>query len=452
MPSTRTIPHRSPADARVELWPTPIAPSRRTRSTIEQHPNLAKSATTPWIAVALAAALMLLASSDRIMILYTPRLDIVLALALVLCTFSTRSSLSLCAVLFLTLSMIAGFRVGDAEWAIGRSLKLLLIWLGASQWRLYPAVHRTIFLTAVVAAFMNAVLVLLMFRGVSWSFGEISANGRMSTFLTMPGVLSRVGLVPLCYFLYRAIVATFPRAWDLSGIAACLLLIWRDGSRTGMLCVAACWLFVMGCLAWERRSAKLGAMLSASIAFGIVVPTIMWQFMDNDNPLHRIVQFLEDSANDGIAAGDSFRHELNATAMQMIAEDPFLGHGLGTARISSHLHEGGFEVVHNVYLQQFVECGLFGFLSITGVLWGWLPNGLKLLPQLRQLTSIHERAYYYNALYCLSTYGLMKLTHPLSSEWGDWMVFCYASAAVMGFSFSARPSVRNTARPSAQVA
>lgn len=450
MLTPRTTPYRIPTDARVIPLPKPATRTGRVPLSTLRGSNKTTAARIPWVAVALAAALTMLVSSDRIMILYTPRLDILLAIALVLCTFSTRSSLSLCAFVFLTLSMIAGFRVGDAEWAVGRAFKLLLIWLAASQWRFYPGVHRTVFWTAVAAVFLNAALVFLMFRGVSWSFGEISANGRMSTFLTMPGVLSRVGLVPLCYFLYRAIVAAFPRLWDLGGIAACLLLVWRDGSRTGMLCVVACWLFVMGCLAWERRSAKFGAMLAFSIAFGVVVPTIMWQFMDNDNPLHRIVQFLEDSANDGLAAGDSFRHELNATAIKMICEDPFFGHGLGTAKISSHLHEGGFEVVHNVYLQQFVECGLFGMLSITGVLWAWLPNGLRLLPQLRQLTSIHERAYHYNALYCLITYGLMKLTHPLSSEWGDWMVFCYASAAVMGFSFSARSSATSAARPLAR--
>ncbi len=405
---------------------------------------------TSWIAAALAAVLTMLVSSDRIMILYASRTDVPVALLLVLVTFSNRSSMGLCAALFLIVSLIAGFRAGEVEWALGRSAKLLLIWLAASQWRLFPGVTRTMFWTAVAAVFLNAGLVVLMLGGVDWAFGEISNDGRMSTMLTMPGLLSRVGLVPMCYFLYRIFAGAVPRPFDLVALASCLLVIWRDGSRTSMLCVLLCWAFVMGCLLWERRSSGFTKMLALSIVFGIVLPGIMWQFLDSDNPMRRFVQFLDESRYEGLAATDSCRADLNATALQMIWEDPLFGQGLGTAKIAVSEHLDGIQVVHNVYLQQCAECGIVGLLAITGVLWGWLPGGLRLLQELPLKPDTFTRAYHYNAVFCLATYGLMKLTHPLSSEWGDWMVFCFSSAVVRGYQSATRqptlPQARQLAR------
>ncbi len=385
-----------------------------------------------WLQV-LAALMTFVCMSDLIAYTYLPRIDVALATLLVLGTLHHGSRLSLAAAVFLLVSLVAGARVGELEWAAGRAIKLFLIWFAATQWSAYPLLPKTMFRTAIGVLAINAALVVLMVLGFDWAIGEISGNGRKSTLLTMPGGLARIGLVPLFYFLYRVMAPAVPRPWDVAGVGACLLVIWCDGSRTAFLMIAVCWAAVFLCMVWERRATKVTGMLALSIFGGVILPGIMLQFLDSDNPLQRIVKFLDEGVAVGLASVDNERFELNAAAVRMILDDPLFGHGLGTAKHFNPNHAEGFEVVHNAYLQQWAECGVAGFVSLMVIFWGWLPHGGRVAWQLRRQPPKFDRAYYYNAMYCLASFGLMKLTHPLASEWSDWLMFTYCHAAIHAF-------------------
>lgn len=75
------------------------------------------------------------------------------------------------------------------------------------------------------------------------------------------------------------------------------------------------------------------------------------------------------------------RFEVWGVTMQAVLERPFFGHGIGIGTIWPRLHECGFSAphAHNLFLEFFVEGGLFGLILLLFLLWKLFRTGFELI-------------------------------------------------------------------------
>lgn len=291
--------------------------------------------------------------------------------------------------------------------------------------------------------FANIVLIILGKLGIPGLCEVVGAFGRIATPLNYPGTLCRSGLICLFYFSYLFCVRSRRRVYTGLATTACLALIFFDGSRTGMIAVAALAVTLAYIVLKERFSLAICA--GCLIVLSIPVVCKHWELTE-DSTLNRMAILIEDhgSLQDMGEMWDPARYQMIQHTLELIGERPILGNGLGAAALEFRVEEGSVnEVAHNGYLQIWADAGVIGVVGFVATVWGWIPLW-RALHTTRPTLDINQRAHLLNALFLLAVFGFSLLLHPLSTEWSEWITFTvpYAILAHIAAPYTATPSRR----------
>ncbi len=328
------------------------------------------------------------------------------------------------ACLFLTSILLVGFISINPIYEIEQVIKLTIILIGG--WMLFSSSQFP--LTTVLNAFKSAVYinVILLFCGaiISPVFAHEMAIGRWGTVLNYPGSLWRLGIAVFILSAYGYFISGFRNFHYGVLLLSSLLLIFFDGSRTGILIFIIGVLFLGLVLLLEKRI-KLKKTVVLTVGTLLVIPIIVFplnllgiegagRFVSNINTIKNTQYSFERI--------DPARFKMLKTVINEIGEHPFVGKGIGSTRTNTPV---GPMVVHMTYLQVWADMGILGFVSYIGVAWGWIIWLPKIVRQIRGLSYCSERAVCYNAIYLLIVFGISGLFHPLSTEWSEWILFLF---------------------------
>jgi hypothetical protein len=227
------------------------------------------------------------------------------------------------------------------------------------------------------------VLVLLVFFLSRFLFGgSYDIGRRQGDVFASPGVLWASGL----YFLPATLAdgLSVPHRWRLAACAvgACLFLTVVDGSRTGLLLIAATFVALAGIL-WIRRDWGLVRSRPWMLPLAVVV-FLFLLVVDSGvgalqarhvalpgtsaSPSSR-VEALMDSAvapvvDNRLGQGDQPRIRLLRSGLDKSRECFPIGCGFGSTAIDAGY--GILQYVHNGYLAALADFGLLGFLGMVG--------------------------------------------------------------------------------------
>jgi len=268
-------------------------------------------------------------------------------------------------LIWLPLTLFWSMSIGQALQWVGILSLLPLAYLA---WRLVSAYS---WAQLALQAILWILLLLLMFWGLIQGPDTNSAKpqGPFNDPNTYAGILILLAMPLLAHYL-ASNLATLPR-WNrtlqltlLGGAALVFFLVASRGATLSML-------LTLPVLLWVARSQadfirKLLLLLTVAVtSYGFA----LWSTAGFGNVVQRLANTLH--------SGDSSRLMLFRSALDMIADHPWLGNGLGSFRLlypSYRLPEeagtgGGW--VHNDYLQLWLEGGL-PMLVLLLALVGWV--------------------------------------------------------------------------------
>ena len=294
------------------------------------------------------------------------------------------------------------------------------------MWRLVLCLQWRHLVTAMQWA-MAAVLVGLMVSRFWNPTGHVLQEGaREGSFLAVYGVLWKAGAFFLPVFLADAVET--PAAWVRHGVmvAACVFVVLIDGSRTGLLLVAATGIGFVVFLLWRggwgvlRRLRWLGAALAVLL----------------------VLQILNAGSVGGLfttrlGAGDPERLKLLHASLQQVVPCQPLGCGFG--KTGTAIADVPLMAVHNAYL---AALGDFGVLGLVGML-GFLAAAVW--PVVRVLRVGDRSA---QGLFVVATagsavaYGMALMLNTFTTEMSEWgfliVMLAFAWAPGRGVSFLLR--------------
>jgi O-antigen ligase len=267
-------------------------------------------------------------------------------------------------LIWLPASLYWSLSIGLAmQWA-GTLLLLPLSYLAWRQLATLPWAERALHLL------LSGLLLLLAVWGILQGPETLSAKpqGPFNDANTFAGVLSLLALPLLAHYLAADLnmAPAWRRTAQLALLGAGALTFFLIASRGATLSI----MLVLLPLLWlartqSRFSRKL--LLLACVA-GMAYLSTLWVTSGLGNVLLRLVGTLQE--------GDSSRVMLVRSTLQMIADHPWLGTGLGSFRLlypryRMHMEAGsGGGWVHNDYLQLWQEGGLPMLLLVSAlVIW-----------------------------------------------------------------------------------
>lgn len=367
--------------------------------------------------------------SGRFLELYAPRSEIAVSAFLILCLQRLDVwDRPVVYTTFLSAILLAGVRSPEAELACLWVLKLAGILTLTSLLLCRPQLYHAIFRGMQITVLVNGALVILGLAGIEAAV-IVSGSGRQSTILSFTGPLAKIGAACLFYYLYMVLGSRRVHLADVAGLAACVMTMWRDGSRTAMMLACPIPLLVLMCLVVERRLFRIWLLSPLFVAALYVIGGLLTG-VEEDNPLFRIGETFQSLSDGDFEAADETRYDLTKHAFNLIRERPLLGHGFRTAALGGSLHESGIQVVHNAYLQLWAETGLFGLLAFVALMWGWTLRATTTCRSIIEIPDVRLRAMHYNSLFALLFTGLSYMTHPIGTEWGDWIILSGSYAAI----------------------
>ena len=358
------------------------------------------------------AAWTVLCLSGRLLELYAPRSEIAVSAFLILCLLRLDVwDRPIVYIIFISAILLAGVRSPEAVLACLWVLKLAGILTLTSLLLRRPQLYHAIFRGMQITVLVNGVLVILGLAGIEAAV-VVSGSGRQSTILTFTGPLAKIGATCLFYYLYMVLGSRRVHLADVAGLLACVMIMWRDGSRTSMLLASPI---------------PLLSPLFVAALYGI---GDLLAGTEEESPLFRVYESIQNLSNGDFEAADETRYDLTKHAFNLIREQPLLGHGFRTAALGGSLHESGIQVVHNAYLQLWAETGLFGLFAFVALMWGWTLRAATTCRSIIEIPDVRLRAMHYNSLFVLVFTGLSYMTHPIGTEWGDWIAFSGSYAMI----------------------
>jgi len=272
--------------------------------------------------------------------------------------------------------------------------------------------------------------VLLIIGGLTISpllFG-VQATARFGTYATPPGGLWQVGAIGLA--ASGLLPTSGSRAIKLRRaicVAASILFIVLDGSRTGILVLSAALALyaprVMG--SSLRRPLRTILIALSIVTLAAFATPLIGDFFDDYGVVTRVRQALEKSGSgtSSVGALDSARTVMYLTVLNAIEDHPIVGSGLNTTFVDT---EFGTEVVHCSYLQVWADVGLLGFLAYTTLTQAPLLAALQ--HQLHRDQEATRDAL--PAIFLACAWALMGCFHPVSTELTEWIWFFLLIAAL----------------------
>lgn len=284
----------------------------------------------------------------------------------------------------------------------------------------------------VIAVWLNTALLL----GGFWGLGsaEMMMKDRWGTILNYPGELWRVAITVWVYAAYllvkrRSLVA-------LTLLASSTLLVYIDGTRTGIILLFAGALYLVFVLAAEagqlRRAVVVGAtglcIFVGVVAYsGVLSSEAGSEGRGAAGRLSELAGSFEVSGVEGLGAADVVRYQMWWDVQDAIRAHPVWGTGFETTISETVV---GSMSVHMTYLQVWADLGILGFAAYVWLVLGWVPWIPAVMRRVRALPDPAQRAIYYNALFLLIAYAVIGVFHPVSTEWTEWILFMIPYALI----------------------
>ena len=330
-------------------------------------------------------------------------------------------------VVFLLAVLIPALYGTEPVTSLGATAKLALILVaGTSLFVARRSLAHSAFQALPIIVYVNLALVVGGLLGLD-SAG-IMATGRWGTLVNYPGSLWRVAISVWIFAAYFVIKKH--SIAHLALLAASTLLVFMDGSRTGLLLILLGCVFLVYLLAAETVNLKRGLYIAAA---GVAVLALIMSYSgffsfqggsQEEGGVGRMREMATNLEEGGVEAGlaesDIVRYQMLADAVIAIREHPIWGTGTETTISDTVV---GPMPIHMTYLQVWADLGIFGLVAFTWMVWSWivwLPSAFR---RIRALPDVADRALYYNAIFLLLMFGVMCIFHPLSTEWTEWILF-----------------------------
>lgn len=334
------------------------------------------------------------------------------------------------------------------------ALKLSVILLGAYTLVLvWPELSRAALEGIRWAVYINLGLLLagMVFMP---ALGREMAIGRYGTILNYPGSLARLGVLGFAGSAYLALRArNYLKDAVLAGASS--LLVYLDGSRSGLLALALLVCFFLLVVMRERArdivTVALPRMLfiagASALTIALFSNLTLWmsapsrqQPTTNGTSVHtpepsaasvisqrasvpRAEVTASNIVRDGLVAGleksDAGRFSMIKAGLKAASNHFILGSGMGSTALMT---PSGPMDVHLTYLQLWGDLGFAGLVAYLFLIGGWvttLPRTVKWLGS----GSLQQRAMGYGAILMLVFFAYNGLFHPFSTEWSEWATF-----------------------------
>ncbi|WP_119342087.1 O-antigen ligase family protein [Meiothermus hypogaeus] len=328
------------------------------------------------------------------------------------------------AVLLVVTILLVSLTSENPSYGLGQSAKLSIILLGAFPLLLGNSRLVKIGIATIpVAVFSNLILLILGLTASPVFAQLMTGDNRWGTFFNYPGSLWRVGILVVVLAMY-ALLHKCRSAYFALLLAAALVLIYFDSSRTGALLLFLAFVFLAFIILWERRQSLLAGVISIMTILAIL-GLLGFIFYNNQELVRqilpqRVVQTFEAIFIGNYEEADHTRYEMLQAAQAQIRQNPLWGIGIGNTRVDTN---EGLMVVHNAYLQVWADLGIMGLIAYVGLVLGWLIWLPSFFRCVHWRVDPIERGLYYNAVFMLFFYAFSGLFHPISTEWSEWISF-----------------------------
>ena len=388
--------------------------------------------------VALAWGATMLATELKVSVPYVHWIVSGVALVLTLpCLLSIRGKVTFPARtpawLFVVAVCVPAFYGDKIVYSFAEAGKLAIILLGAMS----ILVARTDLAHYAFRGFVSVVCLNCLFL-VGGLLGLASASemalNRWGTILSWPGSLWRVALTVWVFAAYLLVKCR--SVISLALLAISTVLVFVDGTRTGVLLLFVAAVYLIVILAMETRRLTRAAFV-AVMGLGVVLTGVAYSgIFSGESPVEgngaaerigKLVSSIEYGGLEGLGAADLIRFQMLQDVADAIRAHPVLGTGIESTVTETIVGPMG---IHMTYLQVWSDLGLLGFVTYIWLVWGWIPWVPRVLRRVQALADPVQRAVHYNALYMLFFFALAGFFHPLSTEWSEWVIFIVAYALV----------------------
>ena len=365
--------------------------------------------------------------------------------------FYTCSGYLLIAAILLNL-----FTAQNKIYNLEEALKLLLIFSAYFIFAYNYSFIKAAMMGLKISAICNFLLLVAGALGIS-SLAHIKyiKDFRWLTILNWPGSLEKAGLVIFCYALYLTLIGKdFFTHWFLFFVSIILVLF--DGSRTG-LCVIYLGYFIVPLFILMNDKYKINSKFIVTLCFAIftfffanfikqsitINSLVTTQYEQSSNSLsekgysvnsqNRLTAFINKLKFgwQGLKESDPIRYRMIQVGLEHIHNNPIFGTGLGTTTVPVVDPENGKMMdvdVHNSYLQVWGNLGILGFIAFLIIILGWVYYLPDVLISIQKANSAIQKALLYNSIFILFYCAINYLTHPLSTEWSEWIMYLIANA------------------------
>jgi hypothetical protein len=229
---------------------------------------------------------------------------------------------------------------------------------------------------------------------------------------------------------------------DVTVLAASLLLLILDGSRTAYVILIAFGVALLGALVRNTAAAaRRGRLLAVAVRIGVMaalliaVPALLNIFFESGDAGFfqrgwEMAQAIGGAQNGRLQSVDRTRSDMIQDVLIAIRDHPVLGTGMGR---TTSLVANGPMVVHIAYLQVWADLGILGFLSFTALTIGSIPV-LWIRYRARAAADPERRILFYNGIFLLVAWALAGFLHPISTEVSEWIMFLlgYSTVVIAG--------------------
>lgn len=273
-------------------------------------------------------------------------------------------------------------------------------------------------------------------------------DGRISTFLNLPGMLWKSGFMVLPGLAYLYLYSSRLIWLVFSCLAA--MLVSLDGSRTGFVFVFLLLVVFLPVYAissgWCRgvalRSIVLFVMVAISLLLarpvvdksvlgentGVLSRSTLSSVVERFSNISEAMQKEETEAGI-VQSNDHWRLEMLQVGLNRALDFPLIGDGIGSTSVMA---DHGAMVVHMSYLQVLGDYGIIGFVIFALLMIVPIYFALRRAPELvHKQFGQADKAGVFCVLVLVLSYPLYGLLHPLSNELSEWAPFVVAFAVLV---------------------
>ena len=332
-------------------------------------------------------------------------------------------------MLFLLMVLVAGFRSDQLVHSLVYASKLSIIFLVFAGLQAVKGSGIVLCKALLVNSYVHAItLVLLTFGGVTLLGGANGAHGRTGTILAWPGALWHSAVFGICYYFYLLLSSKNYSIRHAIPLFLFCYVVWRDGSRTGILFLPVVFIF------WWMNTKSSRLDLGKIAAFGLILVALIFLSpmllpnLTESGSVVRLANFFETPGDifEKLSALDQCRMRMFEKAIGNIISYPILGAGLFETEVrvdnSIQISQDTMSV-HNAYLQVWGDMGFFAFISFCGIVFGWIKYVTPGVRSIKEEQGLVESGFIFASLCTVTIFSLSFAVHPFTVVLSDWIYF-----------------------------